>query len=316
MKITTKIDRNNYQDAKKVFEKLLPDNLTRRKVIDFLVDAIEFADFLNNQEWNLNLDKDGQFIRFNTGHEYCIEIREKSILILCDRLTLKPALDINKIPIKFRGHIGDKKVESDEIENVPDCVAKTKNSIGCVLDLSNENNNIETFRKSNHDFINFAIKTHQLPQMRNAHSKGVIEYLSRETERKIPNPIYATSNLPTLNQIVEDKKWELKSALKLSAQKRKEILAKSNPKPTRITVSLTIFNRNQYVVAEVLSRANGICEKCKMSAPFKKDICNEPYLEVHHIIPLSEGGDDTVENAIGLCPNCHKHAHYGKLTYE
>jgi len=38
-------------------------------------------------------------------------------------------------------------------------------------------------------------------------------------------------------------------------------------------------------------------------------------LEVHHKVPLAEGGDDTVENAIALCPNCHRHAHYGKTTY-
>lgn len=33
--------------------------------------------------------------------------------------------------------------------------------------------------------------------------------------------------------------------------------------------------------------------------------------EVHHKVPLSAGGDDTVENAIALCPNCHRKAHFG-----
>ncbi|WP_256325004.1 HNH endonuclease signature motif containing protein [Nitrosomonas sp. Nm132] len=36
-----------------------------------------------------------------------------------------------------------------------------------------------------------------------------------------------------------------------------------------------------------------------------------PYLEVHHKIPLAFGGEDTVVNAIALCPNCHREAHYG-----
>ena len=36
------------------------------------------------------------------------------------------------------------------------------------------------------------------------------------------------------------------------------------------------------------------------------------YLETHHIVPLHEGGDDTSENVIALCPNHHREAHYGE----
>jgi 5-methylcytosine-specific restriction protein A len=34
-------------------------------------------------------------------------------------------------------------------------------------------------------------------------------------------------------------------------------------------------------------------------------------LEVHHKTPLSARGEDTVENAIALCANCHRELHYG-----
>ncbi|CAN0604767.1 unnamed protein product, partial [Ectocarpus sp. 12 AP-2014] len=37
----------------------------------------------------------------------------------------------------------------------------------------------------------------------------------------------------------------------------------------------------------------------------------EPFLEVHHIIPLAESGHDAVENTMALCPNCHREAHFG-----
>lgn len=43
-------------------------------------------------------------------------------------------------------------------------------------------------------------------------------------------------------------------------------------------------------------------------APFKNKQ-NEPYLETHHIEWLSQGGDDTIENTVALCPNCHKKMH-------
>lgn len=309
-----KIDRNSYQDAKLTFEKLLPDSETRQKVVDFLATSIGYADTLNSEKWNLNLDLNGHFIRFNVGHEYCIEIIDQRILILCDRLTIKPTLDVN-IPVVFRGHIGREIYQSNNIDEVPDCLAKTKNSIGCILKISDIKNHIDSFRQSNLDFIKSAIKTHQLPQMKLSHSKGAIEYLAQELEKNIDNPIYEKTDLPTLTQVLEDEEWKINRAKKISRQKRREFLAISDPKPTKTVVSQVVFNRNQYVVAEVLDRANGICERCNKPAPFTKDCDNLPYLEVHHKIPLAENGGDTVENAIGLCPNCHRQAHYGKNTY-
>jgi hypothetical protein len=32
-------------------------------------------------------------------------------------------------------------------------------------------------------------------------------------------------------------------------------------------------------------------------------------LEVHHILPLSEGGSDTIDNILLLCPDCHRREH-------
>ena len=71
------------------------------------------------------------------------------------------------------------------------------------------------------------------------------------------------------------------------------------------------FIRNPDVIAEVLLRARGQCEACLQQAPFCRRSDSTPYLEVHHRIPLANGGDDTVENAIALCPNCHRQAHFG-----
>ncbi len=71
------------------------------------------------------------------------------------------------------------------------------------------------------------------------------------------------------------------------------------------------YERNPDVVAEVLARAKGVCQTCKKPAPFFKRSNRNPYLEVHHVKQLAEGGEDTVENAIAVCPNCHRKAHYG-----
>ena len=47
---------------------------------------------------------------------------------------------------------------------------------------------------------------------------------------------------------------------------------------------------------------------CNLEAPFA-DANGEPYLEIHHIIWLSDGGADTIENTVALCPNGHRKMH-------
>lgn len=98
---------------------------------------------------------------------------------------------------------------------------------------------------------------------------------------------------------------------KLSSDERCQRLAGASATPTRMQVVSTAFMRNPDVVAEALCRAAGICGCCKQPAPFKRATDGMPYLEVHHRIRLADGGDDTIKNAVAVCPNCHRKAHYG-----
>lgn len=70
------------------------------------------------------------------------------------------------------------------------------------------------------------------------------------------------------------------------------------------------FIRDPNVIASVLERAAGKCETCEAPAPFVT-VDGEPFLEVHHVRPLSEGGPDTIDNACACCPNCHRQLHLG-----
>lgn len=96
-----------------------------------------------------------------------------------------------------------------------------------------------------------------------------------------------------------------------SASKRRERLANAPRLPQGIEVTTTAFIRNPDVAAEVLERARGQCEACGKAAPFLRATDATPYLEVHHKVRLADGGADTVNNAIALCRNCHRRAHYG-----
>jgi 5-methylcytosine-specific restriction protein A len=103
-------------------------------------------------------------------------------------------------------------------------------------------------------------------------------------------------------------------SLRGSRADRLKRLAQAGKKPTMVKIETSVFRRNPDVVAEVLLRANGKCELCRADAPFVRAKDMSPYLEVHHRIPLSDEGDDSIENALALCPNCHRRLHYGLPT--
>lgn len=92
---------------------------------------------------------------------------------------------------------------------------------------------------------------------------------------------------------------------------RRARLAVAARKPTQRVIQTVIYERNPDVVAEVLDRANGICELCNAPAPFRRPD-GRPYLEIHHKVRLADNGDDTVKNAVAVCPNCHRQKHFGQ----
>ncbi len=71
------------------------------------------------------------------------------------------------------------------------------------------------------------------------------------------------------------------------------------------------YYRSQAIKLYALKRANGICEGCRQPAPFITPE-RKPYLEVHHIRRLSDGGPDDPRWVVAICPNCHRKAHYSE----
>jgi hypothetical protein len=103
---------------------------------------------------------------------------------------------------------------------------------------------------------------------------------------------------------------EIKASFALNSADRAKRLANAPKMPERVQFISMGFRRNADVIVTVLVRANGVCEKCGQKAPFIRRSDGSPYLEVHHWIPLGQGGEDTVKNAAALCPNCHREVHH------
>lgn len=120
-----------------------------------------------------------------------------------------------------------------------------------------------------------------------------------------------SSRLKGEREIREDLERRILRSRQDSSRSRRKRLAIAVKVPPRIEVRSTAFVRNADVIVEVLERADGRCEGCQKQAPFMKKSNGTPYLEVHHKIHLANGGHDTVDNALALCPNCHRHRHYG-----
>lgn len=85
--------------------------------------------------------------------------------------------------------------------------------------------------------------------------------------------------------------------------------------PAATTSQVMQFKRDPLVKAWVLKKAAGVCECCGHDAPFETTD-GQPFLEVHHVRKLAEGGSDTVGNAVAICPNCHRALHYGMKAKE
>lgn len=69
------------------------------------------------------------------------------------------------------------------------------------------------------------------------------------------------------------------------------------------------YQRSDEVRDWVLTQAQGICACCQKMAPFI-NAAGVPYLEVHHMRPLSAGGPDQPSNVVAVCPNCHRALHF------
>ena len=152
-------------------------------------------------------------------------------------------------------------------------------------------------------------------QLRDYSLDEVIEEVAKlESSERLAADLYAFKSTDQLDQqtIQEQLARDVQVALSDEPERRRVRLAsKTEILPRKVAVASTAFVRDPDVIAEALFLAKGQCEACKKAAPFFRKSDGRPYLEVHHKIPLANGGKDTIDNVIALCPNCHRKAHFG-----
>lgn len=103
---------------------------------------------------------------------------------------------------------------------------------------------------------------------------------------------------------------------KLLDQEVARLMKTHIPTPTEIPrvpntqiVHKVVYERNASIKGWILQNAKGYCEGCNHPAPFYFS-AGHGFLEVHHVKSLATGGTDSLQNAVALCPNCHRRCHY------
>lgn len=168
------------------------------------------------------------------------------------------------------------------------------------------------------------ISVRNLKPMLNLYSVSILRKISDDTPLKTRTQagkwayvyklpaIIEAEDIVFEEDLIQQQESEIEQSKALSSEARYNRLKTAPKKPEQIQTISKQYRRNADVIFEARLRANGICENCNKPAPFLKASDGTPYLEVHHKILLSEGGDDTIENAIAVCPNCHRRLHFGK----
>lgn len=89
---------------------------------------------------------------------------------------------------------------------------------------------------------------------------------------------------------------------------RSKLLAIGGTPSTRTLSTAEYIARSELVRRYAHLRSNGACELCDAPAPF---VCDSglPFLEVHHLFRLADGGPDEPSNVAAICPNCHRAVH-------
>lgn len=144
-------------------------------------------------------------------------------------------------------------------------------------------------------------------------SENIIEYNGdyekdqKETLKKIINGDYdfLLKPISILDKIKVEKSID---------EETENIKDENEKKNTReLGKEQTVYARASFPLEEINKihkRAQNKCEYCECQTFEKKN--GEMYFEIHHIVHYSDGGENSAQNCVLLCPNCHRKIHFAK----
>jgi 5-methylcytosine-specific restriction enzyme A len=195
------------------------------------------------------------------------------------------------------GQTGDQKLDSAQNKTLNEC---STNGVAVHY--------VETFAKNEYRYVGQVELAGEPYQERQPDKVGqrrlVWVFQLRVKGAALTTPI----QVEKIRRVREKRESSIK---KLSDSEIGNRVAHSPNAPGARMVLSKEYIRSEAVVEAALREANGICQLCDAPAPFlkKKNRKGDPFLEVHHIQWLAKKGNDTLDNAVALCPNCHRRVH-------
>jgi len=125
----------------------------------------------------------------------------------------------------------------------------------------------------------------------------------------VSNLIEKSEEVRSIEDLEKTKKEEAEKAVSKKTQSDSENLeefikerSKKSVQGERIVQAKT-YKRDRELIAALKSKYDGVCQSCGKT--FRKEEEGN-YSEAAHITPLEEGGSNTTQNILILCPTCHK----------
>jgi hypothetical protein len=165
--------------------------------------------------------------------------------------------------------------------------------------------------------------------------KQYIEFIKLHVDDKnkkyYPNEIdiFSTSvpliKVTNSSNLIDDTTFEDRQVQKINDQilflSPRKFEDKAVPLKVHKNSTKKYYERSPQVAINAIANSNYTCEIDSAHKTFTKKSKNEPYLESHHLIPLSKQNDfqyslDVEANIISLCSNCHNEIHYGQNHKE
>ncbi len=83
----------------------------------------------------------------------------------------------------------------------------------------------------------------------------------------------------------------------------KKLIECENDKSEKITINGKIYKRHNYLMVQIKKYRD---YKCQFCSTIIRKANGGYYIEACHIKPKAEGGKDSLDNILILCPNCQQ----------
>lgn len=288
-----KLDRTDKEDAREVFEFLLPDERIRPACIELLAKSIQMANQSDADRWGVSLFPD--FIRMNVGRIEVLYIGPDIIRINLDSETLphfSPELEVE--------------IRNSDFKHVP-------NATECTFPAEQAESLLPQVQESQAKLLQKAARTYFQQSRKDAHSTGVIEYLKDYLNQPLPQPAYIFSSPETNAQML---------AMSSQDDEAEELPDIEQERPSAIEGHKEFVNhlrreRKPWIIKakknQVLNETGKLaCEACGFDF---KQVYGEFFAEAHHralLAAVETEIETTLDDLSILCSNCHRMIHRTK----